>query len=133
MTEDDMSHMKDIFLNRQLPFAEYLVECGYHTMTKEFMERELVLDDAEGKSALRDMMSKYGLHFLARYKIPCSGGAVFQVTVISGKMFYSQADKPYEVVGPMVDDDDSDKPRGYQTDEDLMIYLAKLVTKAKEY
>ena len=137
MTEDDMSYMEDVFITPLLPFDEYLVECGYHSMTKEFMEREKALD-ADGKSALRDMMSKYGLHFLARYRIPCQGGAVFQVTVICGKMFYSRIGAPYEIMGPSTERISdgyisSDDPLPYQTDEDLMVYLAKLIEKAKEY
>jgi hypothetical protein len=119
MGDDDMSFMEDVFLNRQLPFAEYLVECGYHPIT--------LGDKVSG--ALHDMNRKYGMHFSAKYKIPCKGGAVFEVSVISGKMFYSRADAPYEVMGPDMDDD----VLGNQTDEDLMVYLAKLIARAKEY
>ena len=125
MADDDMSHMKDVFLNRQLPFAEYLVECGYHHMSREWM------DNPSG--AVGNMMEKYGYHFSAKYEIPCAGGAVFNVSVISGKMFYSRIDAPYEIMGPSERDDDGSDPRAYQTEEDLMVYLAKLVSKAKEY
>ena len=128
MADDDMSFMKDVFLKRQLPFAEYIVESGYHSMTQE------LLDKPETKTgAMRDMMDKYGLHFSAKYEIPCKGGAVFNVSVISGKMFYSRIDAPYEILGPSEGEDDGDNPSGYQTDEDLMVYLAKLVSKAMEY
>ena len=121
-----MSHMEDVFLNRQLPFAEYIVECGYHPMTQRYLKCH-----PEKESALRDMMDKYGSHFSAKYEIPCEGGAVFNVSVISGMMFFSRIDAPYEIMGPR--EDDSGDPRGYQTEEDLMVYLAKLVSKAKEY
>ena len=129
MADDDMSHMEDVFLKRQLPFKEYIVESGYHAMTQE------ILDKPESdKSAVRDMMDKYGYHFSAKYQIPCKGGAVFNVSVICGKMFYSETDKPYEIMGPSVSThDDSGDPSGYQTEEDLMVYLAKLVSKAEEY
>jgi hypothetical protein len=126
MMDDDMSHMEDVFLKRQLPFAEYLVECGYHRMSMEMM------DKPSGPTS--NMMEKYGYHFSAKYEIPCAGGAVFNVSVICGKMFYSSIDGPYEVMGPSVSvHDDSGDPSGYQTEEDLMVYLAKLVSKAKEY
>jgi len=128
MSEDDMSHMKDVFLNRQLPFAEYLVECGYHQMTQRYLNCH-----PEKESPLHDMMDKYGHHFYAKYQIPCKGGAVFEVSVISGMMFYSRINAPYEIMGPSVGEESADEPRGYQTDEDLMVYLAKLVSKAKEY
>jgi hypothetical protein len=125
MADDDMSHMEDVFLKRQLPFAEYLVECGYHHMSREWM------DNPSG--AVGNMMDKYGYHFSAKYEIPCAGGAVFNVSVICGKMFYSSTDAPYEILGPSERDDDGSDPRAYQTEEDLMVYLAKLVSKAKEY
>ena len=54
-------------------------------------------------------------------------------SVISGMMFYSRINAPYEIMGPSEREDDSGDPRGYQTEEDLMVYLAKLVSKAKEY
>lgn len=129
MTGENMNHMEDVFLNRQLPFVEYIVECGYHPMTQRYLNCH-----PEKESALRDMMDKYGSHFSAKYQIPCEGGAVFEVSVISGMMFYSRIDAPYEIMGPSVSvHDDSGDPRGYQTEEDLMVYLAKLVSKAKEY
>jgi hypothetical protein len=126
MMGDDMSHMEDVFLKRQLPFAEYLTESGYHRLSMEMLDKP--------SGATGNMMEKYGLHFSAKYEIPCAGGAVFKVSVISGKMFYSSIDGPYEVMGPSVSvHDDSGDPSGYQTEEDLMVYLAKLISKAKEY
>jgi hypothetical protein len=129
MNEDDMSFMEDVFLKRQLPFPEYLVKCGYHPMTLELHEK---VDQSPG--ALGKMMGKYGAHFSAKYEFPCKGGAVIKVSVISGMMFYSRKDAPYEIMGPTVGEDDgSGDPLAYQTDEDLMIYLAKMIDKAKEY
>ena len=125
MTDDDMSHIEDVFLKRQLPFAEYLTESGYHPLSREW------IDKPDGPTG--NMMDKYGHHFQARYEIPCAGGALFKVSVISGKMFYSSIDGPYEIMGPSAGGEDDDDPRGYQTEEDLMVYLAKLVSKAKEY
>jgi hypothetical protein len=125
MIEDDMSFMEDVFLKRQLPFPEYLVECGYHHMSRELME-------SKSKDS---MLDKYGHHYGAKYEIPCKGGALFKVSVISGMMFYSSKEAPYEIMGPSESDNDEDEkdPLGYQTDEQLMIYLAKLIAKAKEY
>jgi hypothetical protein len=138
MIEDDMSHMEGVFLQRQLPFKEYIVESNYHSMTREIIDKTCAAEttpDAQSHkaSALRNMMEKYGLHFQAKYVIPCKGGAVFNVSVISGKMFYSRIDAPYEIMGPSAGEEDGDDPRGYQTEEDLMVYLAKLVSKAEEY
>lgn len=140
MIEDDMSFMEPIFREGKLPFAEYLVTSGYHPMTQEILSRktqdftdEEAHEGAAKLSALDGMMDKYGLHFAATYRFPCKGGASISVSVISGKMFYSRIDAPYEVMGVALDDEDGDHPRGYQTDEQLMIYLAKVVAKAQEY
>ena len=135
MVEDDMSFMAPVFMDRQLPYPEYLVECGYHPITKEILNRGV--NKSVAISAMGDMMRKYGLHFSAKYEIPCKGGAVFNVSVISGKMFYSRTDAPYEISGPYMrdkdEDDESSDPLGYQTDEQLMLYLAKLIVTADEY
>lgn len=145
--EDDMSFMEPIFLEKQLPFPEYLVSCGYHPMTEEILNKQKWVsddvhnprstheEDAVKISALAEMIRKYGLHFSAKYEIPTVRGTVFNVSVISGKMFYSRTDAPYEVMGRRleeVDDDEDNEPMAYQTDEQLMIYLAKLIAKAKE-
>lgn len=150
MIEDDMSFMEPIFMGKQLPFPEYIVKCGYHPMTQEVMEKTQTMKEMHPVdprsthggdevittklSALDGMMNKYGLHFAAQYKIPCASGAEFSVSVISGKMFYSRIDAPYEIMGVALEDgDDGDEPLPYQTDEQLMIYLAKVVAKAQEY
>ena len=125
MTDDDMSFMREVFIpdpqsneKPKLPFNQYITEWGLHPMSQ---------GDVDG--AMFKMGEKYGESFQCRYSIPCSGGAVFNVSVISGKMFYSRKDAPYEIMGPDMDGD----VLSYQTDEDLMVYLAKLVAKAKEY
>jgi hypothetical protein len=141
MIEDDMSFMEPIFLERQLPFPEYLERCGYHPMTQEILNKYEAQDgkDHETKrSALEGMMDKYGKHFSAQYRFPCKGGASISVSVISGKMFYSRTDAPYEILGVALGDEDgedrdSSEPMPYQTDEQLMIYLAKVLAYAQEY
>jgi hypothetical protein len=150
MIEDDMSFMEPIFLEKQLPFPEYLERCGYHPMTQEVMNKYKDLDDESinprsthggdeqiaKRSALEGMLNKYGLHFSASYRFPCKGGASISVSVISGKMFYSRVDAPYEIMGVALDDqdrEDSSEPMPYQTDEQLMIYLAKVLAYAQEY
>jgi len=128
MIEDDMSFMEPVFMKKQLPYPEYIKEVGYHAVTREIYTKS----DSEG--AMMEMLRKYGKHFSAQYEIPCKGGAVFNVSVISGKMFYSRTDAPYEIMGPTETDEDGDSdPLGYQTDEQLMLYLAKLIAKAEEY
>jgi hypothetical protein len=146
MTEDDMSFMEPIFLERQLPFSEYLTHCGYHPMTLEILEKTQTMkgmhpidpDSPHGisakRSALEGMMEKYGKHFSASYCFPCKGGASIKVSVISGKMFYSRTDAPYEIMGVALNEgDDGDEPIPYQTDEQLMIYLAKVLAHSQEY
>ena len=137
MIEDDMSFMEPVFMEKQLPFPEYIVKSGYHSMTQEVINKyndPLNNKDHETKrSALEAMLTKYGKHFSAQYKIPCKGGASISVSVISGKMFYSKIEAPYEIMGVALDDDTDGEPLPYQTDEQLMIYLAKVIAKAQEY
>ena len=138
MIEDDMSFMEPIFMDKLLPFPEYIVKSGYHPMTQEIINKyndPLNNKDHETKrSALEGMLNKYGKHFSARYTIPCKGGAEFSISVISGKMFYSRIDAPYEIMGvALEDEEESGDPMPYQTDEQLMIYLAKVIAKAQEY
>jgi hypothetical protein len=143
MIEDDMSFMEPIFRERKLPFPEYLTHCGYHPMTQEIMvkmydqanmEKEQDHEGEAKQSALEGMMDKYGKHFSASYRFPCKGGASISVSVISGKMFYSRNDAPYEIMGVALEDGQSgDEPMPYQTDEQLMIYLAKVLAHSQEY
>ena len=101
---DDMSHMVSVFvpIDRDkpcLPYDEFITEGGRHP-------------------SLFAMDEKYGGHFYAKYKFPNGR----EVSVICGAMFYSRTNAPYEVMF----DDESD-PHGYQTDEELMILLAKAI------
>ena len=114
MHEDDMSHMADVFLNGQLPYAEYLTESDYHPISKG------------GGKALADMRDKYGSSFMAKYSVPRPDGRVTHLSVISGMMFYSRRDAPYEIMVYENGKRDNE-PIGYQTDEDLMILIAKLL------
>ena len=133
MIEDDMSHMEDVFLYRQLPFPEYLVRSGYYETTREMIGKTCAAETdksatSEQVGMFRKMMNKYGLHFRAVYEIPCASGRVINVSVISGKMFYSRTDAPYEVLCSLDEDESgTNDPRPYQTDEDLMLLLAKLI------
>jgi len=104
MQRDDMSHMEVVFLpidrdRPSLPYDEFITEGGKHPAT----------NGIEGN---------VGGHFYAKYKFPNGKGA----SVVCGQLFYSRIDAPYEV---MLDDDD--EPYGYQTDEELMIILAKAI------
>jgi hypothetical protein len=138
MIEDDMSFMEPVFMERQLPFPEYLERCGYHSMTQEILNKyndPINPDHASKRSALEAMLDKYGKHFSASYRFPCKGGASISISVISGKMFYSRIDAPYEIMGVALDDEreDGNEPMPYQTDEQLMIYLAKVLAHSQEY
>jgi len=100
---DDMTHMEAVFLpidrdRPALPYDEFIVEGGRHPIGG-------------------DIESKVGGHYYARYEFP-NGRAV---SVVCGQLFYSTIDAPYEV---RLDGED---PEGYQTDEELMILLAKAI------
>ena len=104
MTRNDMSHMEAVFvpIDRErpaLPYDEFIVEGGKHP-------------------AVNGIEGNVGGHFYAKYKFPNGKG----VSVVCGQMFYSRIDAPYEVMS-----DDEDEPHGYQTDEELMILLAKAI------
>jgi hypothetical protein len=99
---DDMSHMVSVFvpIDRDkpcLPYDEFITEGGRHP--------NMLAND-------------FGDHFYAKYEFP-NGRCV---SVICGGMFYSRIDAPYEVMFV-----DEDEPHGYQTDEELMILLAKAI------
>jgi hypothetical protein len=124
MNDDDMSFMREVFMpdtqgndKPKLPFNQYIVEWGLHRVSQE------VNTATGGGGALADMRRKYGNHFQCRYSIPRPDGEPIKVSVISGMMFYSRKDAPYEV---MIDGG-SDRHMAYQTDEDLMLLLAKLL------
>ena len=110
MRQDDMTHMEAVFvpIDRErpaLPYDEFIVEGGRHPIGG-------------------DIESKVGGHFYARYEFPNG----VNVSVVCGQLFYSRIDAPYEV---RVDDNESEPIQGYQTDEDLMILLAKAIGDTK--
>jgi hypothetical protein len=99
---DDMSFMEAVFLPRDrdkpaLPYDEFIVDGGIHPRL-----------DRDGL---------HGGHFFAGYEFPNGR----RVSVICGALFNSRIDAPYEVRV------DGEEPHGYQTDEDLMILLAKAI------
>lgn len=129
MYDDDMSFMREIFMpddqgneKPRLPFNKYIVEWGYHPMSQGVMTK----GDANG--ALSKMRKKYGDSFMCKYKIPRPDGKVVHLSVISGMMFYSRKDAPYEILCSLDEEEDgTNDPRPYQTDEDLMLLIAKLL------
>jgi len=104
MNRDDMTHMEAVFLpidrdRPALPYDEFITEGGRHPIGG-------------------DIESKIGGHYYAKYVFP--NGT--EVSVVCGQLFYSTIDAPYEVMF-----EDEDEPHGYQTDEELMILLAKAI------
>ena len=127
----EFDHMHEVFLpdkhgdeKPRLPFSEYIVEWGYHPMY------ESALRNPDG--IMSQMARKNGKSFRAIYSIPCKGGAMMKVSVVCGATMHCSANAPYEVNMPNIWQNSED-PFGYQTDEDLMILLAKLIAYAKEY
>jgi len=107
---NDMSHMVSVFVpidrdKPALPYDEFITEWGEHPL-------------GQGEK------SKIGKHFFARYEFPNGK----QVSVVCGQLFYSTVDAPYEVWVTGADKkSETDDPLGFQTDEDLMILLAKAI------
>ena len=127
----EFDHMHEVFLpdkhgdeKPRLPFSEYIVEWGYHPMY------ESALRNPDG--IMSQMARKNGKSFRAIYSIPCKGGAMMKVSVVCGATMHCSANAPYEVDMPNIWQNSED-PFGYQTDEDLMILLAKLIAYTKEY
>ena len=127
----EFDHMHEVFLpdkhgdeKPRLPFSEYIVEWGYHPMY------ESALRNPDG--IMSQMARKNGKSFRAIYSIPCKGGAMMKVSVVCGATMHCSANAPYEVNMPNIWQNSED-PFGYQTDEDLMILLAKLIAYTKEY
>jgi len=100
MHRNDMSYMEAVFLpiDRDRPALPY---------------DEFIVD-----SGRHPRLQEHGGHFYAKYVFPNGK----KVSVVCGAMFYSQINAPYEVMS-----DDEDEPHGYQTDEELMILLAKAI------
>ena len=100
--------MDDAFMKRQLPFAEYLTECGEHPMQAGYTNAQ------KGKP--------FPKHYSAKYFFPDNG---IEVSVIHGMLFHCSPDAPYEI---MVTQGERKQqgPFEYQTDEELYILLAKI-------
>lgn len=131
MNEDDMTFMKEVFMpddqgdeKPKLPFSKYIVQWGYHPLTLDAKQHHEA--DQEPRGALADMRRKYGDHFQAMYQVPRPDGTLTRVSVISGMMFYSRKDEPYEVMVYALGKE-YDNPLPYQTDEQLMLLIAKLL------
>jgi hypothetical protein len=129
MHEDDMSFMREVFMpdtqgneKPRLPFNKYIFEWGYHHMCKDL---EKLKDAPDPNGALAKMRDKYGESFMAKYRIPRPDGTKTEVSVICGMMFYCRKDAPYEVM--VYDNREDNDPYAYQTDEDLMLLIAKLL------
>lgn len=112
MLHPDVPHpiheeMYGVFMNRQLPYAEYLTECGLHPMKAGY---------------LKDGDAPFPKHYSAKYFFPDSR---IEVSVIHGMLFHCGPDEPYEI---MITQGERKQqgPLGYQTDEELYILLAKI-------
>jgi len=124
LSDDDMSFMREVFMpdtqgneKPKLPFAQYIVEWGLHP-----------LSERTGEATGERWKRLYGDSFQAVYKLPRPNGTQTKVSVISGGLFYSRIGEPYEVmVCHETDMDSTDNLHPYQTDEDLMLLLAKLL------
>ena len=101
--------MHDAFMNRQMPFAEYLTECGEHPMKAGYTHA------MEG--------TPFPMHYSAKYFFPDSG---IEVSVIHGMLFNCNPDTPYEILVTQ-GKRKQQGPLGYQTDEELFILLTKVI------
>ena len=100
--------MDDAFMNRKMPFAEYLTECGLHPMRAGYT------NELEGP---------FPKHYQAKYFFRHSGG--IEVSVIHGMLFHCNPEAPYEILISQ-GKGKQQGPFGYQTDEELYILLAKI-------
>ena len=131
MHEDDMSFMREIFMpdkhgneKPRLPYNQFIYQWGLHPMSQ-------FKDKLDGNSAMADMRRKYGDHFVAKYRVPRPNGKLTEVSVISGMMFYSRKDEPYEIMVSDANHSPDGDPLAYQTDENLMLLIAKLLTEGE--
>jgi len=106
--DEPVDGMDDAFMNRRLPYAEYLTECGLHPMKAGY------INELKGEPLPK--------HYQARYFFPNSG---IEVSVIHGPLFHCSPTEPYEI---LITQGESKQqgPLGYQTDEELYILLAKI-------
>ena len=115
MLHPDLAHpihaeMHDVFMNRQLPYAEYLIECGIHPMKAGYTQA------MEG--------TPFPKHYQARYFFRYRGG--IEVSVIHGVLFHCGYDAPYEIMITQ-GEGKHQGPFGYQTDEELYILLTQII------
>jgi len=102
----NLSRMAEVFttpIDRAyppLPLAEYLLSSGAHPVAT--------------KSTI--LSADFSHHYFALWEFPNGR----RVSVVSGMMFHCDDEHPYEVWAQA-----EDEPRGYQTDEDLMLLLIK--------
>ena len=101
--------MDDAFMKRQLPYAEYLTECGLHPMKAGYTQA------MEG--------TPFPKQYSAKYFFPDNE---IEVSVIHGVLFYCGYDAPYEILITQ-GERKQQGPLGYQTDEDLFILLTKII------
>lgn len=135
MSEDDMTFMHEVFMPEngdkpKLPFAQYIQAWGFHPLTQETSkEKDTVQGDTKqgSGSAMADMRRKYGEHYQVFYKVPRPDGTLTKLSVICGMMFYSRKDEPYEVMVYTSPEAGENQPLPYQTDEQLMLLIAKLL------
>jgi hypothetical protein len=106
---DKVDGMEEVFMNRQLPYAEYLTECGLHPMQMSYT------NELRGKP--------FPKHYSAKYFFPDSG---IEVSVIHGVLFHCGYDEPYEILVTQ-GKREGQGPLGYQTDEELFILLTKVI------
>lgn len=85
-----------------LPFAEYVIKHGKHPL-----------------AAMHD--AKWAHSYMARYEFP--NGHI--VSIVSGTLFYCRDNAPYEIMWETTDEE-GDGVQGYVTDEQLMLFLAKV-------
>jgi len=114
MLHPDVTHpiheeMYGVFMNRQLPYAEYLTECGEHPMQAGYT------NELRGKP--------FPKHYSAKYFFSDSG---IEVSVIHGVLFHCGYDEPYEIMVTQ-GKRKGQGPFGYQTDEELFILLTKII------
>lgn len=135
MSEDDMTFMHEVFMPEngdkpKLPFAQYIQAWGFHPLTQE-ANREVDTVQGDTKqgsgSAMAAMRRKYGEHYQVFYKVPRPDGTLTKLSVICGMMFYSRKDEPYEVMVYTSPEAGENEPLPYQTDEQLMLLIAKLL------
>ena len=112
--EDNMDFMREVFmpdkwgnLKPLLPFAKYITKWGEHPVMEQMGSAD---------------RARHGSSFRAEDNVPRPDGTLTGISVVCGSYFYSRKDAPYEIL--VIGDDE---PLGYQTDEDLMLLIAKLL------